>query len=188
MSAALTQETEVGRLDLAIRRVSEHLARALGADHPALLDFQIVSLSARDAAAGRQAKLDSLRYEYLLDCELQAAVKYVPDLDPVEFKAGRRVKHDRDRGGFYAHAEFIPQSEPEVFSYDFSAAKRTIRIRWPDGQHHNYHRTSSMEPAQSGLPCIPVQLYPGAPTHYGNGEPVECSWKCPNHPRTAPGE
>ena len=38
-------------------------------------------------------KVDAERYEYLLDCEVEAARRYLPSLDADEFKNARRARH-----------------------------------------------------------------------------------------------
>jgi hypothetical protein len=38
--------------------------------------------------------LNSARYNYLLDCEVEAALVYLPNLDVEKFKDARRAKHD----------------------------------------------------------------------------------------------
>jgi len=49
---------------------------------------------ASEALAERdELKVDAERYEYLLDCEVEAARRYLPSLDADEFKNARRARH-----------------------------------------------------------------------------------------------
>lgn len=42
-----------------------------------------------------EAKRDAERYRYILDCDVQSALKYLPDLDVEHYKATRRANADK---------------------------------------------------------------------------------------------
>lgn len=134
--------THTEQIEAAIGRLTDRLRGGSNGTQDVDADLELIAVAARAGAAAVAATLDARRYDYLLDCEIHSAVKYLPNLDPLEFKAARRLKHDRDMGEFYGPRDPSGLLEPAVAAYDATPERRQVVLRWPDGEVLDYQRST----------------------------------------------